>query len=160
MAPPNWIPAAGPAARPPFAAPAESPVVPKQPSKPVIPVKEWEAHLNLDLPVTEITPLSAETDDPTFNGALPPLSDAQQKEIKDIMEKDLLYAKDSDKYKESAKRRMIEWAKGNDMDTPWWDLRKGERPRPPTSRLTIVWPGDKVVHRAKTSHKGRREIRL
>lgn len=159
MAPPNWVPAAGPP-RPPFAAPTDTPILPKQPSKPVIPVKEWEAHLNLDLPVTDVTPLPTENDDPTFDGALPPLSEDQQKEIKGFMETDLRYVKDVDKMKAGAKRRMIEWAKGNDMDTPWWDLRKGERPRPPASRLTIVWPGDKVAHRAKTSHKGRREIRL
>jgi SWI/SNF-related matrix-associated actin-dependent regulator of chromatin subfamily B protein 1 len=159
MAPPTWIPATGPV-RPPFPAPSDTPAALKLPVKPVIPVKEWEEHLNLDIPVTEITPLPAETDDPTFGGVLPILSEDEQKEIKQFMEKDLRYTKDVDKLKEGAKRRMIEWAKGNDMDTPWWDLRKGERPRPPAGRLTIVWPGDKVVHRSKTSHKGRREIRL
>ena len=131
------------------------------PAPPAIPVKDWEGHLHMHIPITDITRLPDETpDDPTFGGLLPPLDERAQKEMKAYMDKDLEYAKGLEKVKEGVKKRMIGWAKRSDMETPWWDLRKGERPPMPKGRLTIIWPGDKVNHRAKTSHRGRREIRF
>lgn len=91
---------------------------------------------------------------------MPGLDEKAQEKMKAYMARDLDYAKGLEAVKEGVKGRMISWAKRSDMETPWWDLRKGERPPVAKGRLTIIWPGDKVNQRAKTSHRGRREIRL
>lgn len=133
----------------------------------MLPVKEWESHLRLDLPITQITPLPAEnSSDPTFDGALPKLSEEEIKQIIGWKEKDARYVKEVAESKRSGgvRERMVNWAKGVDSKTGWWEVRKGERYRPPmgegNGRLRIVWPQDKVQIRAKTSHRGRKEIRL
>jgi SWI/SNF-related matrix-associated actin-dependent regulator of chromatin subfamily B protein 1 len=174
MPPPAWIPGhpAGPGAvRPPSEADGVHPPTPATIAGPTpvsaskaIPVKEWEAALRLDLPITTITPLPVtevdEAQDPTFGGHLAALSEREKDDIKHWIEKDQAYASGIDDIKGRLKGKMVKWARGNDMETPWWSLRKGERYARPAGRLKIVWPADKASQRARTTHKGRREIRL
>ncbi len=62
--------------------------------------------------------------------------------------------------KERLRGKMVKWSQRTDMETAWWMLRKGERPRPSAQRLQIIWPQDKQHLRARTSHRGRKELRL
>ena len=160
MAPPHWVPPPSAIPQPPHGKPSDETLPAHPPSQPLVPVEEWREHLRLDLPITEITKLPEESDDPTFGGQLPPLTEEDQKKMKKFMLADFAYAKDLEKTKKRVRDKMINWAKNSDMETPWWDLRKGEVPKRPQARLTILWPADKVSERARRSHRGRREIRL
>lgn len=146
--------------KPPHVLPTDVKSPPRLPAPPAVPVEEWKSKLRLDLPITEITPLPEENDDPTFGGLLPPLSEDEVKQMQEWMSADLAYASELEGNKKKAQKKMINWAKNTDSQTPWWDLRMGEQPKRPAGRLTIVWPGDKVAQRAKTSHRNRKEIRL
>jgi SWI/SNF-related matrix-associated actin-dependent regulator of chromatin subfamily B protein 1 len=146
--------------RPPFAAPTEAKSPPRPPPPPAVPIEEWKSHLRLDLPITEITPLPEESDDATFGGLLPEMSEQDKKEMRAWLDRDLQYAKDLEGNKKRLQKKMISWARNTDRETPWWDLRMGEQPKRPNGRLTILWPSEKATQRARTTHRGRKEIRL
>lgn len=152
MPPPTWIPGQPTPNRPP---PESRP----GPSAASLPVKEWEGHIRSDLPITQITTLPEETDDPTFDGKLPPMSEEEVKSVLEWMEADKAYAAGMGDRKKANQKRMFNWARNNDIDTPWWSLRKGERSIPPRTRLQIIFPRDKDVQRMRKSHKGRRYTR-
>lgn len=163
MPPPAWIPGQPPST--PARTPASSlPAPPPQVGPNQLPVKEWEGFIRPDLPITSITPLPVstidESADPTFGGILPSLSEREVSDIKTWMESDKAYVEVLADKGKRCQKKMINWAKNNDRDTPWWMVRKGERYQPPRTRLSILWPQDKAAMRAKTSHRGRREIRL
>jgi hypothetical protein len=83
-----------------------------------IPIEAWRAKIPADLPITSITSLS-ESD------KLPPtLSEKEVLDIKSWMEKDREMIEG--KKKGNARGKMMNWAKGSDMATPWWMVRKGE----------------------------------
>lgn len=148
MPPPAWIPGQPTPNRPP---PTES-----RPHVNSLPVKEWEGHIRLDLPITQISTLPEETDDPTFDGKLPSMSEEEVKSVLEWMEADKSYAGGMVDRKKAVQKKMFKWARNNDIDTPWWSVRKGERYMPPRTRLQIIFPRDKDVQRMRKSHKGRR----
>jgi hypothetical protein len=130
-----------------------------------LPVKDWERHVNLSLPVTNIVPLADEdptkpSADPTFDGRLKPLDSREKRELRHFMHQDEVYVKGLEAQKKQTRGRILKWARANDMETPWWMARKGERPKAPGGRLSIVWPNDKIQQRARTTHKGRNQIKL
>lgn len=134
------------------------PVVPPASS---VPVKEWESYLRLNLPITNITQLpDTELEDPTFSGQLPDMSDEEKRQVKSWIEADEAYVKALPAHKEKVRAKMMKWARNNDMETPWWSLRKGEPAVVPRGRLKIVWPEDKLQQRGRTSHRNRSQIRL
>ena len=163
MPPPAWIPSHGLARPPPHTAP-EIPFGHGGQSPHAVPFKAWESALRLDLPITNISPLPTnemdESVDHTFGGRLMGLSEQEREQVHGWLRKDKTYAEDVEKHKINSQSRMIKWAAKNDMDTPWWQVRKGERYRHPEGRLSILWPQDKANMRARSSHKGRKEIRL
>lgn len=149
MPPPTWIPGQPTPNRPP---PETRPV----PSANSLPVKEWEGHIRPELPITQITTLPEETDDPTFDGKLPPMSEEEVKSVLEWMEIDKAYIAGNSERKKSNQKKLFKWARNNDIDTPWWSVRKGERYMPPRTRLQIIFPRDKDNQRMRKSHKGRR----
>jgi SWI/SNF-related matrix-associated actin-dependent regulator of chromatin subfamily B protein 1 len=64
----------------------------------------------------------------------------------------------AEKLKHELRNRTMKWSIENDRGTPWWSVRKGERPPVPRGRIKIVWPHDRAVQKAKGSK--RKEIRL
>jgi len=152
MPPPTWIPGQPTPNRPP-------PETRPGPTASSLPVKEWEGHIRPDLPITQITTLPEETDDPTFDGKLPPMSEEEVKSVLEWMEADKAYAGGMSERRKANQKKMFKWARNNDIDTPWWSVRKGERYLPPRTRLQIIFPRDKDAQRMRKSHKGRRYTR-
>ncbi|KAK4684761.1 SWI/SNF-related matrix-associated actin-dependent regulator of chromatin subfamily B member 1, partial [Tremellales sp. Uapishka_1] len=163
MPPPAWIPShqasQGPA---PPSLPSRSETTDPPPNP--IPVKEWEARIRRDLPITSITSLPVEemdeADDPTFGGALPAMTEEEVANVHDWIERDKEYVKLLASSRTRSKEKTIKWAKNEDAQSGWWRMSKGERMQIPRGRLKIVWPADKTALRSKTSHRGRREIRF
>lgn len=132
------------------------------------------------MPVTKITPLpisstksstatsgdvkviEEEEEDPTFGGLLPKLSEKEIQFIADSLKADVGFYEREKSNRKKIQKRIMAWAMGDDLSTPWWMLRQGERPPPVSSgrRLKILWPEDRKLQRARTSHRGRHEIRL
>lgn len=162
MPPPAWIPSHGFSRPPVHTAPDGSAVQP--PSPHVVPVKEWESVLRLDLPITDITPLATqdadESSDPTFGGRLLPMTRIESEQVLRWLERDKAFAAEMEGHKAKMQKKMLRWAANNDMGTPWWQVRKGGRHRPSGTRLSIVWPADKVNIRAGSTHRHRKQIRL
>ncbi|ORX41203.1 hypothetical protein BD324DRAFT_613614 [Kockovaella imperatae] len=124
-----------------------------------LPVKEWESALPLPLPIHTITTLPEEDpDDPTFGGLLPPLSQEEQKSIKNWIANDQAYAQKLGETKGKNREKMSRWARSLEFQTPWWEIRKGETPLPPRTRISILFPEEKMALRARA--RGRREVRF
>ena len=70
------------------------------------------------------------------------------------------YVKGLDGQKARINGKLMKWARNNDLATPWWQFRKGEPPRRTGARLHIIWPQEKRNQRARTSHRGHREVRF
>lgn len=160
MPPPAWIPGQPTPTR---QTPLDVPHAQSGPPGPTplgLPVKEWEKALRMDMPITAIQQLPEETDDPTFGGKLAAMSDAEKNEVAEWLEVDKRYAGGMKDRSKQLQKKMFKWARNNDMDTPWWSVRKGERYQPPRSRLQILFPQDKEMQRLRRSHKGRRPIKL
>ena len=153
MPPPNWVPTQTPtAARATDSRPSSS-------RGPGIPVKEWETALPLPLPLHNITTLPEEDpDDPTFDGALPPLTEEEQQSVKQWIANDQTYAKSLGEHKLKTRDRIQRWAKNHDFQTPWWEMRKGEPPARPRHAVRILFPEHKREDRARK--RGRREVRF
>ncbi|WRT70508.1 uncharacterized protein IL334_007506 [Kwoniella shivajii] len=179
MPPPNFIPthSVGPPRPPPYI-PSEATSAP-QPntlvSAPILghgsrlpshglPVKEWEDALRLDLPITNITHLPIneidESEDPTFKGALPPMTKYETNQVKQWLEKDKQFITFERENQGKRMAKMKKWAEENDKSTPWWMLRKGETRNLPSQRLRILWPAEKDKDRAERTHKGRKQIKF
>ena len=101
-----------------------------------------------------------EESDPTFGGKLPIMSEKDKMDVARWMRKDIAFGESMSEHKATKQRRMIQWAANSDKGTPWWQVRKGERYRPPGGRLAIVWPSDKASRRARTIYNNRTQIRL
>ena len=161
MPPPAWIPSHTLSRPPPHTAPDGSSG--PSPSPHAVPVKEWESAPRLDLPITDISPLPTqdidETADPTFGGRLVPMSEKEKELVEGWLQRDKEFAKEMEEHKGKLQRKVSKWAASNDMETPWWQVRKGERHRSPQGRLSIIWPSDKANMRARSTHRGRKEIR-
>jgi SWI/SNF-related matrix-associated actin-dependent regulator of chromatin subfamily B protein 1 len=158
MPPPTWIPGQSTPIRPPAdTRHTQSGLAGSAASS--LPVKEWEGVLRLDLPITQITTLPEGSDDSTFDGKLPPMSEEEVKSVLEWIEVDKAFASGMVDRKKSVQKKMVKWATNNDMDTPWWSVRKGERYMPPRARLQILFPRDKDAQRMRKSHKGRRYTR-
>lgn len=160
MPPPAWIPGQPTPTRHPTSDTPHPQPGSSLPLPPAVPVKEWEGALRMDLPITSIIPLPEEDDDPTFGGKLPVLSDKEKESVAEWIEEDKRYAAGMKDRGKQLQKKMFKWARNNDMDTPWWSVRKGERYQPPRSRLQILFPQDKELQRSRRSHKGRRHIKL
>jgi SWI/SNF-related matrix-associated actin-dependent regulator of chromatin subfamily B protein 1 len=162
MPPPAWIPSHGFARPPPHTAP-DAPSS-HSPSPHAVPVKLWESALRLDLPITNISPLPTndidESADSTFGGLLMPMSDQEKEQVQEWLQRDKGFAKEMEDHKRKMQKKWMKWAQNNDMDTPWWQVRKGEQYRQPVGRLSIIWPSDKANLRARSTHRGRKEFRL
>jgi SWI/SNF-related matrix-associated actin-dependent regulator of chromatin subfamily B protein 1 len=161
MPPPAWIPgqAQPTPVRPPSDARPQAGPSSAGPGPGSLPVKEWEGALRLDLPITKITTLPEESDDPTFDGKLPEMSEEEIKSVLEWMETDKAYASGMSDRKKTIQKKMVNWARNSDIDTPWWSVRKGERYMPPRARLQIMFPRDKDAQRVRRTHKGRRYTR-
>jgi SWI/SNF-related matrix-associated actin-dependent regulator of chromatin subfamily B protein 1 len=161
MPPPTFIPSHGTPGRPPA---PETPAPPQPPQPGALPVKEWEGHVQLELPITQITPLPTdeidERADPTFGGKLPELSESEKEEIKASMQRDKDFAASIPEHRKKTGAKMARWKENEERSTPWWMLRKGETvpPRAAGGRLAILYPADKAAQRLKA--RKRREIRL
>lgn len=152
---------------PPFpmqSTPSGPPQPPVEPPQPAVPVKEWTEHLRMDMPITKIQALPLthdEAEDPTFGGQLRALSDQEIGDVRQWLEADKEFVHSMHGNKDKIRARMSTWMRETQRSTPWWLVAKGERYHAPSSsRLTVIWPQDKVGQRAKTSHRGRREIRF
>lgn len=160
MPPPAWIPGQPTPTR---QAPPESPRIAQPGSSTTLthalPVKEWEGSLRMDLPITAINPLPEDGDDPTFGGQLPVMTEKEKEEVANWIEADKQYAAGMPARGKDLQKKMFKWARNNDMDTPWWSVRKGERYHPPRQRLQILFPQDKDIQRMRRSHKNNRHIK-
>ncbi|WVW81072.1 hypothetical protein I302_103063 [Kwoniella bestiolae CBS 10118] len=179
MPPPNYIPShtAGPS-RPSTHAPAEASIPPPLPSAAPqiglsqnikvtaqgLPVKEWETALRVDLPITNITALPVndieESEDPTFKGALPPMSEFEKIQVARWVEKDKAFVENEKEQHPKRMAKMKRWAEENDKSTPWWMLRKGEMRAKPQQRLRILWPSEKEKDRMNRTHRNRKVIKF
>ncbi|RXK41701.1 hypothetical protein M231_00936 [Tremella mesenterica] len=151
---------------PPHTAPdhvSPSPALPP-PTPHAVPVREWETALPLDLPITNIAPLPTEEiderSDPTFDGRLLSLTEKEKENVRDWVESDKEYAKVMKSYKETSRERVMRWAERKEQEKGWWIRKNQEGPPTRRERLSILWPQDKASMRAKSTHRGRREIRF
>lgn len=153
MPPPAWIPSQPTLTRD---HPGPFPPMPHN-----IPVREWEGALRIDLPITAMTLLPEDTEeqDPTFAGKLPPMSEKEQKDVAGWLKADKQFAAGQQDRNKSLQKKVFKWALNNDIDTPWWAVRKGERYQPPRRQLQVIWPADKENLKRQRSHKGRRLIK-
>ena len=160
MPPPAWIPGQPTPTR---QAPPESPRTAQPgtsaPLAHALPVKEWEGALRMDLPITAINPLPEDGDDPTFGGKLPVMTEREKQDVAKWIEADKQYAAGMPARGKELQKKMFKWARNNDMDTPWWSVRKGERYHPPRQRLQILFPQDKELQRLRRSHKEHRHLK-
>jgi hypothetical protein len=160
MPPPTWIPGQPTTARPPpDTRPAQAQPGASGSAPGSLPVKEWEGSLRLDLPITQITALPDENDDPTFEDKLPLMSDSEKEQVLGWMETDKAFAGGMVDRKKGVQKKMFTWARNNDIDTPWWSVRKGERYQPPRNRLQILFPQDKDVQRLRKTHRNRKLVK-
>lgn len=159
MPPPTFIPSHG-AVRPP---PAEQ-APPPQPAPNALPVKEWEGKLRTEIPVTGIMPLPVneidESEDPTFGGKLPAMTEREKEDVKQWLAADINFAETfQEKRKKTSGVKIQRWMENEDKSTPWWMLRRNEPvPRRTASAVNVVYPADKAAQRLRT--RKRKEIRF
>lgn len=160
MPPPTFIPSHGGAVRPP---PAEQPPTP-QAAPNALPVREWEGKLRTDIPVTGIMSLPVneidESEDPTFGGKLPALSDREKADVKAWLAADINFAETfQEKRKKTSGVKVQRWMENEEKCTPWWMMRRGETPpRRPSSNINVIYPQEKAAQRHRA--RKRREIRF
>lgn len=153
MPPPPFIPGHGARPTTAEAAAAAASAAPPAPAS-GLPVKEWEGHVRLDLPITQISALPVEDfderEDSTFGGKLPNLTDGEKENIKTWMERDGEFATGILEHRKKTAAKMAKWVENDDAQTPWWQYRKGEPPTRPRSQVTIITQADKAATRMKT----------
>lgn len=158
MPPPPFIPSHG--SRP-TTGDAVSAAVPAPPTN-GLPVKEWEGHVRLDLPITQISALPTEDidekEDPTFAGKLPSLTDEEKDDIKGWMKRDSEFATGILEHRKKTAAKMAKWLENDNAQTPWWQYQKGEPQTRPRSQLIIITQADKAATRLKL--RKRRDIRF
>jgi len=87
------------------------------------------------------------------------MSDSEKEQVLGWMETDKAFAGGMVDRKKGVQKKMFTWARNNDIDTPWWSVRKGERYQPPRNRLQILFPQDKDVQRLRKTHRNRKLVK-
>jgi hypothetical protein len=87
------------------------------------------------------------------------MSEKEKEQVLAWMDTDKAFASSLMERKKSNQKKMFTWARNNDIDTPWWSVRKGERYQPPRNRLQILFPRDKDVQRQRKSHRNRKLVK-
>jgi hypothetical protein len=151
-APPSAV--AGPSSQPP-----ERPL---PPAPPVPTLPEWPPDKAPHPALSNVLPLPFndfdESVDPTFGGALPEMTKSDIANVQEWIEKDKRFLHHGiDVMRSEMKSRTSKWGVENDRSTPWWSLRRGEKPTVSRQKLKILWPHDRQAQKAKSKRK---EVRL
>jgi hypothetical protein len=125
-------------------------------------MEAWKKALNPDPELTRVQPLPVdeidETQDPTFGGLLPALSDRDIEAVRRWLDLDIEYERAVEVHKKEMDAKVAIWRQAPVMQPAWWEIDPvlGRRPGSENHKLNIIWPVDRVKKKEEDRRKGKK----
>ncbi len=127
-------------------------------------VQTWNKSIFPDMTITNIQPMPVdtvdETEDPTFGGVLPELTEQEIDNVRRWLDLDIEHSRAAEVERKEMEGKVALWKKSAVMQPSWWEIDPVIGRRSEGSKLNIIWPVEKKAKREKNRKKGKTAPRL